>query len=113
MKVIQYNKVDAAVTVDAAKNSLGIDVGGFGPLTIAAQLVLTASAAPVGITAILQGSIDGVTYFDVGSSVSLAGNGTVKLAATSVEYKFYRVAYARTSGSIVSTAQVLVYGDRI
>lgn len=113
MKSIQYNDVNPSVTVDSAKSGAAVDVGGMGPLTIAVQLVLTDAATPGSITATLQGSLDGVTYFNVGSAVALTANGTVGLAATSVEYKFYRVTYARTSGSIVAAARFLVYGDRV
>lgn len=112
MKVIQYNNANASVTVDAAKAGTSVDVSKFGPLTIAVQLVLTSASSPSGITAILQGSLDGTNFFDVGSSISLTANGVNKLTATSVEYKFYRVNYARTSGSIVSTERFMVYGDR-
>ena len=113
MKSIQYNKANAPVTVDGAKSGTAVDVSPFGPLTIAVQLVLTSASAPSGITAILQGSLDGTNFFDVGSSINLTGNGVLKLTATSVEYKHYRVTYARSSGSIVSTETFMVYGDRV
>lgn len=110
-KVIQYNKANPAVTVDAAKSGVAVNVSALGPLTVAVQLVLTAAASPGSITAILQGSLDGTNFFDVGSSVSLAANGVLKLTATTVEYKHYRVNYARASGSIVSTETMMVYGS--
>lgn len=113
MKTIQYNQANAAVTVDGAKSGTAVDVGSYGPLTIAVQLVLTSASSPSGITAILQGSLDGTNYFDVGSSISLSANGAQKLTASTVEYKFYRVTYARTSGSIVSTERFMIYGDRV
>ena len=113
MKVIQYNKANTAVTVDGAKSGTAVDVGGLGPLTVAVQLVLSAATTPGSITAILQGSLDGTNYFDVGSSINLTADGVLKLTATSVEYKLYRVTYARASGSIISTETFMVYGDRI
>lgn len=113
MKVIQYNKANAPVTVDAAKAGTAVDVSSLGPLTVAVQLVLSAASSPTGITATLQGSLDGTNFFDVGSSINLTANGVQKLAATSVEYRFYRVRYARSSGSIVSTETFMVYGDRV
>lgn len=113
MKVIQYNSANASVTVDAAKSSRAVDVSIYGPLTIAVQLVLTAASSPSGITAILRGSLDGINFFDVGSSVALTANGVLKLTATTVEYKYYRVSYARTSGSIVSTERFMVYGSSL
>ena len=112
-KIIQYNKANSSVIVDGAKSGTAIDVSSFGPLTIAVQLVLTSASTPSGITAILQGSLDGTNYFDVGSSINLTGNGVQKLTATSVEYKYYRVTYARSSGSIVSTERFMVYGETI
>lgn len=112
MKSIQYNQANPAVTVDGAKSGAAVDVSKYGPLTLAVQLVLTAASSPSGITAILQGSLDGTNYFDVGSSINLTANGTLKLTATSVEYMYYRVTYARSSGSIVSTERFMVYGDR-
>ena len=113
MKSIQYNKENTAVTVDGAKSGTAVDVSPYGPLTLAVQLVLTSASTPGSITAILQGSLDGTNFFDVGSSINLTANGVVKLTATSVEYKHYRVTYARSSGSIVSTERFMVYGDRI
>ena len=113
MKSIQINQTNAAVTVDGAKSGASVDVSSVGPLTIAVQLVLSSASTPGSITATLQGSLDGTNFFDVGSAVNLTANGVVKLSATSVEYKHYRVTYARSSGSIVSTEQVMVYGDRI
>lgn len=112
MKSIQYNGPNPAVTVNGAKSGASVDVSMYGPLTLAVQLVLTSASSPSGITAILQGSLDGTNFFDVGSSINLTANGTLKLTATSVEYKHYRVKYARTSGSIVSTETFMVYGDR-
>ena len=109
MKSIQYNKANASVTVDGAKSGTAVDVSPFGPLTLAVQLVLTSASTPSGITAILQGSLDGTNFFDVGSSINLTGNGVLKLTATSVEYKHYRVTYARSSGSIVSTETFKVF----
>lgn len=113
MKSIQYNNSNSSLTINAAKAGTSLDVSGFGPLTIAVQLVLTSASSPSGITAILQGSLDGTNFFDVGSSITLSANGVQKLTATSVEYKYYRVNYARTSGSIVSTERFMVYGDRV
>ena len=113
MKSIQYNSANPAVTVDGAKSGTAVNVSPYGPLTLAVQLVLTSASTPGSITAILQGSLDGSNYFDVGSSINLTGNGVLKLTATSVEYKHYRVTYARSSGSIVSTETFMVYGDRI
>lgn len=113
MKSIQYNKANESLTINAAKSGTSLDVSNLGPLTIAVQLVLSSASSPSGITAILQGSLDGTNFFDVGSSVALSANGVSKLTATSVEYKFYRVNYARTSGSIVSTERFMVYGDRV
>lgn len=110
IKVIQYNEANPSVTVDGAKSSVSVDVSKFGPQTLAVQLVLTAASTPGSITATLQGSLDGTNFFDVGSPVNLTANGVVKLTATSVEYKFYRVTYARSSGSIVSTERFMVYG---
>ena len=113
MKTVQYNQANPSVTVDGAKSGSVVDVSKYGPLTLAVQLDLTSASTPSGITAILQGSLDNVTFFDVGSSINLTANGTLKLTATSVEYMYYRVTYARSSGSIVSTERFMVYGDRI
>lgn len=112
MKTVQYNQANPSVTVDGAKSGSVVDVSKYGPLTLAVQLVLTSASSPSGITAILQGSLDNVTFFDVGSSINLTANGTLKLTATSVEYMYYRVNYSRSSGSIVSTERFLIYGDR-
>ena len=113
MKTVQYNEANPPVTVDDAKSGSVVDVSKFGPLTLAVQLVLTSASTPVGITATLQGSLDNVNFFDVGSSINLTADGTLKLTATSVEYIYYRVNYAHSSGSIVSTERFMVYGDRI
>lgn len=113
MKTVQYNQANPSVTVDGAKSGSVVDVSKYGPLTIAVQLVLTSASTPSGITAILQGSLDGTNFFDVGSSINLTADGTQKLTATSVEYMYYRVTYARSSGSIISTERFMVYGDRI
>jgi len=113
MKTIQYDKSNPALTIDSAKSSVVVNVSSFGPLTIAVQVVITSAATPSGITATLQGSLDSITYFDVGSAVTLATNTTYKLLASTVEYKYYRVNYARSSGSVVSTEQIMIYGDRV
>ena len=113
MKVVQYNKANAPITVDAAKAGPALDVSGFGPLTVAVQLALSGASSPTGITATLQGSMDGVTWFNVDSTVNLTANGAVFVGLSSVNLKQYRINYARSSGSIVVTETFLVYGDRI
>ena len=60
--------------------------------------------APVG-TLQLQGSISGVNYFNVGSSVAVSGNtGCVQLADANAGYLFARVVFTKTSGTGTLTA---------
>jgi hypothetical protein len=56
-------------------------------------------SAPVG-TLSLQGSIDGVNYFNIGSPVAVSGNnGTAYLTDPNAAYLYARLVYTRTSGS--------------
>lgn len=58
-----------------------------------------AGAAPVG-TAQLQGSVSGLNWFNVGSTVAVSGaSGTVQVTDANAGYLFARVVYTRTSGS--------------
>jgi len=56
-------------------------------------------ATPVG-TLQLQGSVSGVNWFNVGSTVAVSGNtGAAQVTDANAGYLFARVVYTRTSGT--------------
>lgn len=107
MKVIEYNADESAQVNDDAFGS-ALDVGGMGPLTIAAQITVSDSE-PNSSSAQWQGSIDGTNYFDIGSPVTISGDGVSSLVADPVYYKFYRVKYLTTPVKAFLTDQSLTY----
>lgn len=96
------------LTIDAAKNSDPVDSDGC--QSLAFQLVGTAASAPSGITATLERSNDGVNWAADGTATSITGNGVYAIEKVSPAFKFYRLAFARTSGSIVIAIQVVGKG---
>jgi len=102
--------VDPALTVDGAKSGAWVDVSGCD--SIAFVTVASASATPVGTTLQLQGSLDKTNVIAVGSTTSVTGNGAFAVGADRPLYKWYRVSYARSSGSYVANTYVLAKGDK-
>lgn len=113
-KVVQCNVAQAAITADAAtKNGDAIKVSTMGPLTVAAQLAISAFSTAVSGTVQLQGSLDGTNFFNVGSAVSVAANGQLVAVDTAPAYIWYRIQAARASGSFVATPTFVVYGETV
>jgi len=108
---ILSNETQAALTIDAAKNSPAV----YAPFAekVAFAVVASAASSPVGTTVGIQGSIDGVNYATLTGLVTVTGNGTffVELGERLCSYIWYRLVYARTSGSYVSTATALTKGQ--
>jgi hypothetical protein len=99
----------ATLTIDAAKNGDVVDAGGCESLAF--QLVCTAASAPVGISATLQRSNDGTNWVADGSATNLTGNGVYAIEKLSPAFKFYRLAFSYTSGSIVVATHVVGKGS--
>ncbi len=106
-------EVYAPITVNAATNSTAT----YAPLAVSVAYVVVASASssPVGTTIIIQGSIDGTSYAALTTAVTVTGDGvfTAYLTPGQCSYKYYRLAYARTSGSYVATTSTYTKGAGI
>jgi hypothetical protein len=102
-----------ANTINTAKNTAAI----YCPSAEHVSYVVVASSAssPVGTTLIIQGSNDGTNFTGLSTAVTVTGNGvfTANLSAASVAYLYYRLAYARSSGSYVATTSVCAKGSNI
>lgn len=100
-----------SVTVSAARFSPVVDVGGIGGDSIGFIMALSSPSSPVGTSIQLQGSIDGTTYVAVGSTVPVAAAGTYTVGTDRPLFRYYRVAYALTTGSYNAVLMCLVKGD--
>lgn len=108
---IIINATDAPVTVDSAKNSTGI----YAPQAtfVAYSVVASASSSPVGTTLIIQGSVDNTNWIALSTAVTVSGNGVfgAYLAPEMCSFLYYRLAYARSSGSYVATTTAVLKGS--
>jgi len=112
MKYRLIEKTLTPVSITAAANSEWFDVGGQGCDSIAMVMVATAASSPNTATIQLVGSLDKSALVNVGSSVSVAANGTFSVSADRPVFRYYRLAYAIASGSYTSTLSVLAKGDK-
>ena len=96
----------AALTIDGAKQTTAIDA--IEAETICYQVVASSASSPVGTTIQIQGSLDGTNWTALGSAVTVSGNGTFASVETTCAYRYYRLAYARASGSYSATTKLLV-----
>lgn len=101
-----------ALSITVARNSPSVDVAAAGGDSVAFMMVATAASSPGTAAIQLQGSLDDVSYTNVGSSVTVAANGVFTVEKDRPVYRYYRVAYAIASGSYTSTLKVLVKGDK-
>lgn len=66
---------------------------------ICIEAAWSAGSTPVG-TLQLQGSVSGVNWFNVGSTVAVSGNtGAAQVTDANAGYLYARVLYTKTSGS--------------
>lgn len=107
---ILVNTAQAAVTVDSAKTGTAVYLPGASQ--IAFVVVASAASSPVGTTFIVHGSPDGTSYVPLTTAVTVTGDGnfSVEVPAHQTVYVYYRLAYARTSGSYVATTTVIAKG---
>ena len=113
MKQVAINQTQASVVISAPTNAAGIKVSAVGPITVAVQTSVTAVSSPVGTAIQLQGSLDGVNYFNVGSSQAVSIVAEYCLVDTAPAYAFYRLQYARTTGTFTVSARFFVYGQAV
>lgn len=113
MKQVQIDRSLTLVAVSAPVNGTGIKVSGVGPSTVAVQLSISAASSPGTASGQLQGSIDGVNFFNVGSPVTVTANGELVLKDVDVAFAFYRVAFAIASGSFSVVQRFFVYGSSL
>lgn len=110
---ILNKEVYDAVTIDSAKTTAAV----YAPQAehIAYIVVATSASSPVGTTLQVQGSLDGTTYANLNSTVSVTANGTytINLSAANTSYIYYRLSYARSSGSYVATTTLVTKGEEI
>jgi len=109
MKVIQYNQDSIPALIGEDTDAEALDVGGMGPDSIAIQITVSDASNPDTASAQLQGSIDGINYFNSGSPVSIAANGVQAIVASPVYYKFYRLKYAIVPDKAALTNQSVTY----
>lgn len=109
MQVLIVKKYDN-VTIDSAKATEAV----YAPQAEHIAFVVTASSAssPVGTTIQIMGSIDGTNFAALNGTVNITGNGvfTINVSAANASYLYYKLAYARSSGSYVASTSILVKG---
>lgn len=113
MKQVQINKAFSGIPVSSPVNGVSVKVSAVGPLTVAVQLSISAASTPNTASGQLQGSLDGVNFFNVGSPVTIAGNGQLILKDVDVAFAHYRVAFAIASGSFEVVQTYFVYGSSL
>jgi hypothetical protein len=101
--------VYANVTVDGAKQTAAVECPE--AETLCYQVLASAASSPSGTTIQIQGSLDGTNWTALGSAVSVTGNGVFASTETTCAYRYYRLAYARSSGSYVATTRILAKGE--
>lgn len=110
-QAILIQTTEAPLTIDSAKTSTAI----YAPVAskIAYQVVASSASSPVGTTLIIQGSLDGTNFAALSTAVTVSGNGTfvAELSPQQCSYVYYRLAYARSSGSYVATTTVVAKGS--
>ena len=108
---ILSNETYGAVTINSAQNSTAIYAPG--AEHVAYLVVASAASSPVGTTITIQGSIDNTNWAALSSAISVTGNGafSVDLTTKQCSYIYYRLAYARSSGSYVATTTALTKGS--
>ena len=103
----------ATTTINSATNTAAV----YAPSAehVCYVVVASSASAPVGTTIQIQGSLDGTNYVALGSAISITGNGnfTANITAPNSSYIYYRLAYARTSGSYVANTTVVTKGDQV
>ena len=108
---IIINATDAPVTVDSAKNTTGI----YAPQAtyVAYSVVASSASSPVGTTLIIQGSVDNTNWIALSTAVTVSGNGAFGafLSRDQCSFLYYRLAYARSSGSYVATTTAVLKGS--
>jgi hypothetical protein len=109
---VKEGVIEAPRTVTAGVNSASIDVGIIGGDSLAIMLVITAASSPSGCTAVLQCSNDNVNFANVGTPTAITANGAIPLNQDRPNFRYYRIAYAIASGSVVSSAQLCIKSDR-
>jgi hypothetical protein len=97
-----------AVTLNAAKNSDTVNVDGC--QTLSFQLLGSAASSPVGTTVTLQRSNDGTNWLADGAATNIVGNGVLNVEKVDPTFRYYRLAFAWGSGSIVLAIRVLGKG---
>lgn len=113
MKQVQIDKVLDSVEVDGALDGESVQVSSVGPLTVAVQLSASNNDSVANCEAQLQGSLDGVNFFDVGSPVAIADNGEFIATDKEVAFAHYRVQFSADSGSIDVVQRFFVYGETL
>ena len=113
MKQNLIQKTLTAVTINAATTTASFDCSQAD--TICFVVVASAASSPVGTTIQAQGSLDGTNFKALDSAVSVTGNGTfaVHLNGANAAFRYYRLAYAWTSGSYLATTSVLFKGEEV
>lgn len=108
MKAVQYNKDSESVVITDDTTSSALNVGGMGPHSIAVQVTLS-SVQGNSTTGQLQGSLDGVNFFNLGSAINITANGVQSVYAEPVYYKYYRMSYLTTPVKSALVDQSLTY----
>lgn len=108
MKAVQYNKDSESVLITDDTTGSALDVGGMGPHSIAVQVTLS-SVQGNSTTGQLQGSLDGVNFFDLGSAINITADGVQSVYAEPVYYKYYRMKYLTTPVKASLVDQSLTY----
>ena len=112
MNILSNEAVDSALTIDSAKNGTAVEVNAKGaPQTVAFVVTASAASSPTGTTIQLAASLDNTNWILLGSTVSVTGNGSFTVSDDRPKYKYYRIAYARSSGSYVANTQACVKGN--
>lgn len=114
MKFRLIEETLAPVSITAPTQTKWFDVGGQGCDSVAIVMVASAASTPGTASIQLVGSLknDGTGLVNVGSSVSVAANGTFSVSSDRPVFRYYRLAYAIASGSYTSTVSVLAKGDK-
>lgn len=105
LKTYDALTVNAALNTDATYAPNGEKVS--------YMVVASGASSPTGTTIAIQGSLDGTNFATLTSAISVTGNGTflVENSAAHCSYIYYRLTYARSSGSYVATTTVCVKGS--
>ena len=99
------NKTDTTVALSGATSSDVLNLTGAKSLSIQCVIDVT---TPTGATVKLEKSNNGTSFSDVAAATAISADGTVWFEISDPTYKYARLTYALSSGSMTSSNHIVI-----